>query len=731
MAYLRGGSLWFKGIVLAMAFLILPHTHARILFTTEFFENEADTATIDSDGNATTAIALRFGSTANQYLTWDITNSRFTLSSDLTVNGGIDANGTIMTLDADNAGTGANVDIVANQGSEADGIIRYNTTTNRWELSNNGGALGAILSAATGFLQGGNTFGANGVLGTLDNFPMTFIVNNTERMRINTAGDVGIGATTIPANKRLTVSNTATPTFTAGGNGMGVSMSGGGGIYMKNSTDNVEGKFESFGGAIQVGVSGTVQAPLLLSYDGSFEGARLHTTGNFGIGTTASDLPANRLDVQASAAGILNVARLRNSVAAALNSGSALIFGANRTTGGMTNIAGVAGVITDISNAAYKGMLVFQTADNAAPAERMRIDHLGRTGINETTLVDRATISESASTTGTSTLRANITQVANAANIVSAAVNVFATPSGDAGDTIRGILVNSITGTASLEQALSIGSGWDRDIVFNNTTPVLQAPNSFDLSLNNAGGTKASIKDMGNEFGAYAETSGFLAYGSYTGVEFSRDDANLTGDGNQVWGDSNQLGVDEQTNCVWSVLDDTIGGIGRSAVNANGSACVAYHSTATGNAQLLFNISQFPVVIMKARPSHATANDDSFIGLGDVVTGNTTGPTNGIYFTNNNGANWVGVTESGGTPTAVPCGVAISTTQFALLKIEVRSSTDVRFYVDANAADDIGWTYCGSSATNVPSANLTTMIMNGSTNANRFLDVDFFRVWQK
>ena len=712
----------------------IPHAHARIIFTNEFFESEADTATIDSDGNAMTAIALRFGAIANQFLTWDITQSKFRLSAPLAVNGNLEANGNILTLDADNTGVGANVDIVAHQGSDPNGVLRYNATADRWEISNNGGTFAAIATGAgvsNAFIQAGNAFGAIAQLGTTDNFPLAFLVNGVERMRVNSSGQVAIGATTIPANKRLTVSNTANPTFNATGEGMGVSMAGGGGIYMKNSTDNVEGKFESWNGAIQVGVSGTVPAPLLLSYDGNFEGARLHTNGNFGIGGSTTDLPTARLDVQGGAAGVLNIARLRNSIAAATNSGASILFAANRTTGGMTNVAGVAGVITDISNAAYKGMLVFQTANNAAPAERMRIDHDGKVGINETSLTDRTTISESASTTAVSALRANMTQVANAANIASQAVNIFATPSGDAGDTLRGILINVITGTASTEHAIAIGNGWDRDVVFGNTSPTLQAPNGFDLSLNSANGTKASVKDMNNGFGGYIETTGFLSYGSYVGIEFSRDDANLNSDGNQVWGDANQLGVDENTNCIWSVLDDTPGGIGRSAVNAKNSSCVAYHSSATGNAQLIFDVAQFPVVIMKARPSHATANDDSFIGLGDVVTANSTGPVNGIYFTNNNGANWVGVTESAGNATNVPCGVSISTTNFALLKIEVRAGNDVRFYVN-NGTNDLGnWTYCGSSSTNIPSAYLTTMIMNGSTLANRYLDVDFFRVWQR
>jgi hypothetical protein len=54
-----------------------------------------------------------------------------------------------------------------------------------------------------GFLQGGNAFGANAVLGTTDNFPLTFITNNTEKARLTSvatpgvaAGALGVGTTT-------------------------------------------------------------------------------------------------------------------------------------------------------------------------------------------------------------------------------------------------------------------------------------------------------------------------------------------------------------------------------------------------------------------------------------------------------------------------------------------------------------------------------------------------------
>jgi hypothetical protein len=48
-------------------------------------------------------------------------------------------------------------------------------------------------------------------------------------------------------------------------------------------------------------------------------------------------------------------------------------------------VAGVAGIITDITAGAYKGALVFETANNAAPAEVARFDNTGELGIGTTT----------------------------------------------------------------------------------------------------------------------------------------------------------------------------------------------------------------------------------------------------------------------------------------------------------------------------------------------------------
>jgi cytoskeletal protein CcmA (bactofilin family) len=73
----------------------------------------------------------------------------------LTAGTDLDIHGTLIELDEDNAGAGANVRLLANQGSDSDGEIRYNATTNQWELSNDGGAFEAISAGAAGLWEDG------------------------------------------------------------------------------------------------------------------------------------------------------------------------------------------------------------------------------------------------------------------------------------------------------------------------------------------------------------------------------------------------------------------------------------------------------------------------------------------------------------------------------------------------------------------------------------------------
>src|SRR5690606_41366102 len=49
------------------------------------------------------------------------------------------------------------------------------------------------LPICLSFLQSGNAFGADGILGTTDNYALRFITNNSERFTILGNGNVGVG----------------------------------------------------------------------------------------------------------------------------------------------------------------------------------------------------------------------------------------------------------------------------------------------------------------------------------------------------------------------------------------------------------------------------------------------------------------------------------------------------------------------------------------------------------
>ena len=102
----------------------------------------SNTFILDAEDNGGD-VTLQFGTTLSEYIQWNDTGTNFDFSDETLV------------LDASNTGAGANVDIIANQGSDNDGTLRYNATTNQWEISNDGGAFTAIGSGGSGLWEDG------------------------------------------------------------------------------------------------------------------------------------------------------------------------------------------------------------------------------------------------------------------------------------------------------------------------------------------------------------------------------------------------------------------------------------------------------------------------------------------------------------------------------------------------------------------------------------------------
>ena len=119
-----------------------------------------NTFTLDNDNTGGNVI-FQFGTTLAESLTWNSASSRFDLSDDLNINGNLSQYGNLFTLDSDNTGTGADVSIVAEQGTDNNGTLRYNATDNRWEISNDGSAF-AQIAASGGTLDEAYDFGGAG-----------------------------------------------------------------------------------------------------------------------------------------------------------------------------------------------------------------------------------------------------------------------------------------------------------------------------------------------------------------------------------------------------------------------------------------------------------------------------------------------------------------------------------------------------------------------------------------
>lgn len=133
-------------------------------------------------------------------------------------------------------------------------------------------------SASGLFAQNGNAFGADGVLGTTDNFAMRFITNNTEKMTILANGNVGVGDTTPAA--LFTVGTSDALQIDASGNILTT------GTYNTNVFTSTALTFA--GGASTISNS-TVNAGLTVQSNGT--GALTldsSTTGAINVGTSAN-----------------------------------------------------------------------------------------------------------------------------------------------------------------------------------------------------------------------------------------------------------------------------------------------------------------------------------------------------------------------------------------------------------------------------------------------------------
>lgn len=159
------------------SFILLFFTFPLAIVYADDFEpvdedvNSSNAFILDAD-NTGGDVTLQFGAVLGEYLRWNDLQGYFELSNSLVINGDSYINGTALILDFDETGDpDQDVEIVAEQGSENNGVLRYDDQNNRWELSNDGGTFEPILSgvASSGTAQYFDAYGTGS--DTISNSP--------------------------------------------------------------------------------------------------------------------------------------------------------------------------------------------------------------------------------------------------------------------------------------------------------------------------------------------------------------------------------------------------------------------------------------------------------------------------------------------------------------------------------------------------------------------------------
>jgi uncharacterized protein YaiE (UPF0345 family) len=242
---------------------------------------------------------------------------------------------------------------------------------------------------------------------TITNHPLAFRTNNTERMRIDTSGQVGIGTASPSQQLHIASANTS-----SSGTIIASDSQGRGVLIESPYIGNAVGK---------IGISGTDSALAFGTGSGNTERMRIDTSGHLLVGGSAEIRSGNIEVIQSSADAEINVTESSDA-------GNGPKLRLTRTRG--SNVSSP----TAISNGNFMGSILFDSYDSAnyrigaqiqaiasgnwssgscptdlyfsttasgqsSPTERLRIDNSGKINIGTTSATQKVSVGTSASET--------------------------------------------------------------------------------------------------------------------------------------------------------------------------------------------------------------------------------------------------------------------------------------------------------------------------------------------
>ncbi|PZR29825.1 MAG: hypothetical protein DI535_01610 [Citrobacter freundii] len=440
------------------------------------------------DGNATGTIK-KLGTTDNYALTF-ITNNAEKMR--ILPNGytgiGATAPGNMLEVAGTNTSTGVSGLRLTNLGT----ATAASTASKLLTVNANGDIVVANNQGANAWSLDGNANGSVKKFGNIDNFDLSIVTNNTERLRVLNSGNVGIGQAT-PGNMlevggtttatgvsglRLSSLGTATP---AAANTKMLTVNANGDIVVaNNNANNAWAMGGNTTGAVKA--IGSIDNFDLSVVTNNTERVRVLNTGNVGIGQAA---PGNTLEVGGTtiATGVsgLRLSSLGTATPAAANT-KMLTVNANGDIVVANNNANNAWAMGGNTTGAIKAI---GSTDNYATTfitnntERMRILNTGNIGIGQTAPGNTLEVGGTTTATGVSGLRLSSlgTATVGAANNKMISVN----SSGD-------LIVTNNPGF----------NAWSLDGNANGTVKKFGNTDAFDLSIITNNAERMRVLSNGN-----------------------------------------------------------------------------------------------------------------------------------------------------------------------------------------------------------------------------------------
>ena len=338
------------------------------------------------------------------------------------------------------------------------------------------------------FLQAQNGIS---VISTVTNHPLRFDTNDTERMRITSAGNVGIGTTTGDAKLEIAGGSLASGTVT----NLGISTAlttGRTRAYDSGTLASISTRGDSSAVEIVAGSSSTyytgfgivargatIASGTIIGYNSGVEKFRIDADGDFGIGTTN---PTNKLTVFSSSASVALLGVTTNATAGQQNMLDLRMEASDNTMYVCGQMGSEAEGTWTSTSGTRQASLVFKNVVNGNNTEQMRLKSTGVFQVGGETALQRHQIFTSACTAGASGVTKPIVVIGDTCSITFDIIVLDSGSSANCGVVKGAMTVNNDTGDVKIQSTNLNGNVTGLTVSYVSASNTLGVTATYSLS---------------------------------------------------------------------------------------------------------------------------------------------------------------------------------------------------------------------------------------------------------